>query len=215
MKFRDIRVIAWDFDGTLYRLDDRMWHDIFEAQYRVIMDHTGWSREKAISEHNRVYRVITQSSTDAVARIIGIPIARVVIETDAYYDRTKFIGYDRKLVDMFRSLSDYRHVMLVNGKRQAEEAALTGLGVPLSVFETWITPETTGAVKPGLSHFRALLEHTELSPALHLVVGDRETVDLVPAKSMGMKTCLVWSDSPGKTADMTLKTVYEVTEVLE
>jgi FMN phosphatase YigB (HAD superfamily) len=210
MMMSGIQVIVWDFDGTFYRLNERMWEDILDAQYRVIMDHTGWTREKTVEEHRKVYKVLTQSGTDTVARLLGIPIARAVLETEKYYDRTKFISFDAKLVDLFQKLTGYRHLMLVNGKQGQEEKAIDKLGIPRSTFETWITPESTGSVKPDFRQFQAVLNYTCLPPMVHLVIGDRESVDLVPAHQLGMKTCLVWSDIPGRIADETVPSVYDV-----
>ena len=58
------------------------------------------------------------------------------------------------------------------------------------------------------------MKKTGLPAAAHIMIGDREAVDLAPAKMLGMKTCLVWSDSASLVADVTLKTVYEVATIL-
>jgi FMN phosphatase YigB (HAD superfamily) len=58
------------------------------------------------------------------------------------------------------------------------------------------------------------MEKTGLPPVAHLMIGDRERVDLVPAKKLGMKTCLVWAAEPSMVADITLPTVYDLSQVL-
>lgn len=214
MKFSNIRVLVWDFDGTLYRLNDTIWKDMLEAQYRVIMIHTGWSRQKAVSEHTMLYKVIYQSGTLTAAKLAGISVARAVLETEQYYDRKKYMKRDEKLILMFGKMTSYRHIMFVNGKKSEEEEALDVLGIPRQTFEKWITPEDTGAVKPDPICTQAILSYTKLPAAAHLVIGDREQVDLAAAHEMSMKTCLVWSDSPGSIADVTLPTVYDVPSVL-
>jgi FMN phosphatase YigB (HAD superfamily) len=215
MKLTGIRFIAWDFDGTLYHINGSIWSDIFEAQYKVIHDMLGWDREKAAAEHAKVYRVVTQSSTDAVARICNISIAQAVLATEEYYDRTKYVSYDAELVRMFRRLSVFTHIMFVNGKKEREEPALRKLGVNPSIFRTWITPEQTQTVKPDPLMAKALRAYTGVAPSQILVVGDREDVDLRAAHDMGMKTCLVWSQTPGAIADCTLTDVYQVPDILE
>jgi FMN phosphatase YigB (HAD superfamily) len=215
MKISSIRFIAWDFDGTLYHINNDIWSDIFEAQYKVIHDFTGWDREKAAAEHAKIYKVVTQSSTDAVARICNISVAQAVLATEEYYDRTKYVAYDAKLVRMFRQLSVYTHVMFVNGKKEREEPALRKLGLNPAIFRTWITPQQTLTVKPDPKMAIALRAYTGVSPSQILVVGDREEVDLRAAHDLGMKTCLVWSDTKAAFADRTLADVYQVPDILE
>ena len=210
----DIKILVWDFDGTLYQLNDAIWKDIYEAQFRVIMDHTGWSHEKAVSEHTKLYKVIYQSGTFTAAKLAGISVAQAVLETEKYFDREKYIRRDEKLITMFDKLKQYRHIMFVNGKKSCEEEALDILGIPRTTFEKWITPEEISAVKPDPACTKAILSYTKLPAVAHLVIGDRESVDLASAHNLGMKTCLVWSDTPGTIADVTLPTVYDVPSLI-
>ena len=59
------------------------------------------------------------------------------------------------------------------------------------------------------------MKKTGLPPEAHLMIGDRELVDLAPAKNLGMHTCLVWSDKKSTIADATLLTVYDVAAMLQ
>jgi len=77
-----------------------------------------------------------------------------------------------------------------------------------------VTSETVGTTKPHEAGFRYILAKTKLPPAQHLMIGDREAVDIVPAKKLGMKTCLVWSQVQSQIADITLPTVYDLGKVL-
>ena len=105
--------------------------------------------------------------------------------------------------------------MFVNGWREREEPVLDILGLPRGTFEHWVTPEETHVVKPDPKHFRAILDYTKLLPENHLVIGDRLEVDLLPAKEMGMNTCLVNSpDISGGEVDYSLTSVYDLQKVL-
>ena len=48
----------------------------------------------------------------------------------------------------------------------------------------------------------------------HLMIGDRDPVDLAPAQALGMHTCLVWTDTPGQHADITIPTTYDLEQYL-
>jgi FMN phosphatase YigB (HAD superfamily) len=214
MKLENIKVILWDFDGTLYQLNDTIWKDMYEAQFKVIMNHTGWTYEKAVEEHQKLYKVVYQSGTETAAKLSGITTAAAVLETEQYYDRTKYISYDQKLVDMFAALKNYRHIMFVNGKQSQEEIAIKKLGIPDGTMEKWITPELTGTVKPDPRHTLAALDYTGLPPVDHLIVGDREKVDLISGHILGLKTCLVATTVKSDVADFTLPTVYDLPSIL-
>lgn len=206
----DINVILWDFDGTFYKLNDLLWREIREAEYRVIMNHTGWSRERSVQEFLKLYNVVTPSGTEVASRLCHIPIVQATLETEPYYDRAKYLTRDEKLIQMFEDLRGFRHMMLVNGKRERLTEAIKKLGVDPALFEKWFTPEDTGVVKPNRIHYETVLSVTNLPPQKHVVIGDRERVDLVPAHALGMKTCLVWSKTKGEIADFTVPTVYDV-----
>lgn len=50
--------------------------------------------------------------------------------------------------------------------------------------------------KPALDGFKKILELSGLPPEEILYIGDSVVKDIRPAKSLGIKTCLVWSTSP-------------------
>ena len=93
-----------------------------------------------------------------------------------------------------------------------DRATLKKLGVPVTIFERIITAQDCQEPKPDPEPFRLLLKITGLPADQHLYIGDRELVDILPAKKLGMKTILVWGKS--KIADLSLPTVYDVAEVL-
>ncbi|OGG01915.1 hypothetical protein A2Z33_01605 [Candidatus Gottesmanbacteria bacterium RBG_16_52_11] len=213
MNPQEIRLLAWDFDGTLYRLNQPQQRAIHLAQMKVITEKTGQTLKQAEAAHRRLYPGETPSGTEAVARICGISRVAAVLETEKYYDRSKLLVPDARLAAMFKRLRHLRHVMFVNGKKDTLVAAIRKLGVDPGIFETFVGPETTGVLKPDPAAFRALLAYSGLPAGAHLVIGDREQVDLAQARKTGMKTCLVWSDAAAKTADWVLQTVYDVPHI--
>jgi len=212
IQFREIKILIWDFDGTLYKPNPRLWHEVREGEYRVIREHTGWAREKTISEFERLHSADTPSATEAVAQLSHISVAQAAGEMEEYFDRRKFVKRDEKLIQLFRKLKKFRHVTLANGVKQKHIETLRVLGVAPETFELMVTSEIVGVTKPHDNGFRYILAHTKMPPAQHLMIGDRVAVDLVPAKALGMKTCLVWGEST--LADISLSTVYDVAGLL-
>jgi len=214
MKFTDVRVLIWDMDGTFYAPSPEMTQAVLESAYLTIEKHKGWPRHKTIEEFQKVHEKITPSQTEAVSMICDIPTSDAARETDLYLDRKRFITRDQKLVTLFESLKGLRHFILGNGAKKTILEGIAALGLEATLFDEIVTSETVGVNKPRDNGFRYIMDKTGLPPAAHLMIGDRERVDLVPAKKLGMHTCLVWAVKPILIADITLPTVYELSEIL-
>jgi HAD superfamily hydrolase (TIGR01549 family) len=213
--FSDIRVLIWDFDGTLYRPNVALWHDVREGEYKTIMKHTGWDRVKIMDEFGKLHKKKIASATQTVAYLCNISTAEAAIEMEEYFDRRKYLARDEKLIELFSKLKGFRHLTLANGVIQKHIEALAVLGLSPETFELMVTSEVVGETKPNERGYRYILTHTKLPAPEHLMIGDREAVDLIPAKKLGMKTCLVWSNEKSTVADVTLPTVYDVPTILE
>ena len=146
-----------------------------------------------------------------MAKLSGIATPTAAVECENYFDRKKYLKRDERLVELLAKLKNFRHFMLVNGIKAKAHEALVTLGLDLTQFEEIVTSEVVGENKPSEKGFQYILEKTKLPPEQHLMIGDRELVDLAPAKKLGMHTCLVWSDkTESDVADIILPTVYEV-----
>ncbi len=214
-RFTPVQVLVWDFDGTLYENNPELHHAVREAEFHVIMDHTGWDHNKTYDEFHKIYKVTTPSGTACTALLAGITITQAAVETEKFFDRNKYIKRDEKLIRLFDRLSTYRHIILSNGIKSRLVRAMEVLGIREDQFETFITPEITGVAKPETLPFEALLTYTKLPGPNHLMIGDRDNVDLAIPKSMDMFTCLVWSDEESEIADVVLPTVYDVADLFE
>jgi HAD superfamily hydrolase (TIGR01549 family) len=213
-QFHGVHILIWDFDGTLTPPNAAFNSRIIEADYQVVMAHRGWTHEKTAAEFAKIYNVTTPSSTQTAAKLAGISVKEAAIECEQYKDRTAFLSADPHLQSLFTALSGYTHYMLANGARDKLIEALGVLGIPVSTFAEIITAETVGVTKPDPKGFTYIMQKTGLSPEAHLMIGDREAVDLIPAKALGMHTCLVWSETNSTVADVTVPTVYDLEPLL-
>lgn len=214
VRFRKIKILVWDFDGTFYRLIPALKHDVREAEYRVIEDNTGWPREKLIQEFGAIFKKKFKSATQVAAKLSGISVTQAATEMEQYYDRTKYLKKDDRLKKLLESLRVYKHYLFVNGIRRKIIEALHALGISERFFSEIVTPETVGDTKPNLKGFRYIVGKTGASPDQHLMIGDRIDVDITPAKKVGMKTCLVWSDKKDPSIDISVATIYDVANLL-
>jgi len=214
MMFSDVQVLIWDFDGTLYKPNPELFHAVRESEYRTIMEYTHWNRERTITEFEKLYKKVTPSATQTVAKICGISTTEAAVFMEKYYDRREYISHDQKLILLFQQLKKFTHYILANGVGHRLKETLAILGVPKETFTEIITSEQAGENKPSDRGFRYIMQKTGVPPTAHLMIGDREAVDLVPAKRLGMHTCLVWSKEKSTIADVTLSTVYKLPEIL-
>lgn len=212
MKLNGIKVLIWDFDGTFYKPNPALFAAVREAEYKTIVAHTGWTRDQAEEAFEKFYKKVYPSATETVARIVGISTGDAAVDMEQYFDRRDFLSRDERLITLFRKLKNYRHIILANGVIARHKETLKVLGIPSETFELFVTSEVVGKTKPHPEGFQYILNYTKLPPDQHLMIGDREAVDLVPAKSLGMKTCLVWGKST--VADISLPTVYDLSTIL-
>ena len=213
-KLQEIKVLIWDFDGTLYKPIPALWQEIREAEYKLIEISRKVGREEAVRLFRDNYKKVSPSATETVAYLTGLTTAQAAIQFENYFDRCKYLRRDQKLIDMFEQLRRFRHFILGNGVMEKLVRTLAVLGVPVETFTEIVTSETVGVNKPNEAGFRHILDKTKVPPAAHLMIGDREAVDIEPAKKLGMHTCLVWSKEISMVADITLPTVYDVERVL-
>lgn len=213
-KLSGIKILIWDFDGTLFKPNEDFFHAVREAEFQVLMKHMGWTREKAEEEFQKVYKVVYPSATQTIGVLAGISTAQAAHEMEDLFDRRDFVARDEKLIALFTKLKYYRHIMFGNGIIAKHKETLPVLGISPDTFELFVTSEIVGKTKPSPDGFQYILNYTNLPPPVHLMIGDRETVDLAPAKALGMKTCLVWNDMKSLHADVVLPQVYNLATIL-
>ena len=213
-KFTGIKVFVWDFDGTLFKPNEDFFHAVREAEFQVLMKHMSWTREKVEEEFQKVYKVVYPSATQTIGVLASISTAQAAREMEDLFDRRDFVSRDENLISLFSHLKTYRHIMFGNGIIAKHKETLPVLGIPPDTFELYVTSEIVGKTKPSPDGFQYILDYTKLPALAHLMIGDRDLVDLAPAQALGMHTCLVWSNTPGPHADITLPTTYDIASVL-
>lgn len=213
IRFKDIKVLIWDIDGTLYKMRPEIKKQYEEAEIKTITEHTGWSKEKANEEFQKLLPRF-KSRTKTTAFLSNISTKQAALESEVRINRAQYLDRDENLIHMFVLLSKYKHYLLVNGIQSMTKKTLKTLGIAETIFQEIITSEIVGENKPSSLGFKYILDKTKLAPHHHMMIGDREQVDLEPAKKLGMKTCLVWADKKSEVADVVLPTVYELIQLL-
>ena len=212
-KLKNIKILVWDVDGTLYQSDPEVSQRIKKAFWQRLAQIKGVSLKEAkkiFEKEKKRWR----SSTLTLEKLGCGGVVEILQEIETKVDKASFLSLDPKLVKTFKSLSRFRHLALSNSLEKTTERTLKTLGVR-SFFEKIISVEERGSVKPSLSSFKKVLSYTGILSQLHLAIGDREELDLVPAKKLGMKTCLVWQKSDHPSVDISIARVYDIVKILK
>ncbi|NQV89692.1 MAG: HAD family hydrolase [Parcubacteria group bacterium] len=67
--------------------------------------------------------------------------------------------------------------------------------IPIEWFQFILSGDDVKNRKPAPDGFMKMIELSKVNSSEILYVGDREDVDIKPAKSLGIRTCLVWGNS--------------------
>jgi HAD superfamily hydrolase (TIGR01549 family) len=209
-RFKNVKVIAWDVDTTLYKNIPELSLAFKNGCIKIV------AQKKKISfgEASRLFES-ERSKFDATTMALlslGVGDYHTILEVQKKINKQSYIKPDPRLLPMFKKLGHFRHFVITNSVLEDDQQTLTNLGLSTSIFERIITPEDTGKSKPDPAPFQFLLKLTGLPASQHVYIGDRDKVDIEPAKKLGIKTILVWGTS--KIADVSLPTVYEVVKVL-
>lgn len=203
----EIKAIGWDLDGTLYPKKAIPSRWFTQRQYQAVAEKMGWSVDKAKKEYKK--RLEKFGSNTRTLFSFGIDGAEYFSQLWEKIDLSLYLKKDQKIIKMIRKLKDIRQFILSNSNSLAIiEQKLKLIGLKPKQFEMIFSTLDIGGVKPEPKPFRVALKRMGLKPEEVLYVGDRVETDIVGAKNVGMRTCLVGGVS--QYADVSLKNVYEV-----
>jgi len=214
MKFN---LIIFDLDGTLYRFDNgnsatftssKFYADIKEKVYSFFMRQFGISRKQAEAEYQRIKEKYRGEVSLGVEKESGI-------SRYEYFGNTwnlnpaEYLSKNGNLESILTRISSKR-VVLTSAPRIWAESALSYLGV-LPLFEEIFTGEPD-IRKPNPLAFKQILKKYRVSAKRGLSVGDQVSSDIIPAKSLGMKTILIGDRS--SEADVCIDSLEQLNEAI-
>lgn len=209
-KLKNLKILVWDVDGTLYKPNPGLLALIEEAQFKILVKKKNISLADAKSLYLPLKKKYKSGTTVLYKEGSG-SYQRILLITDKVVTKN-FIKKDPRLLKIFSKLSSFRHLILANKTKPATIKLVKWLGLNPKIFEKIFTIEDFGVTKPSLKPFKMVLNYTKLLPKDHLMIGDRVEIDLLPAKKLGMKTCFVWGKSD--IADVSIPEIYDIVRVL-
>ena len=183
-----VKYIVWDFDGTLWQ-DDALGRKIKEVYLEYV------EKNLDLPFSLEAFEILSKkygSWSAAAASLTKKGEASIVQWVEDNFDKSVHISENRKLVTSIENLIKYKHLIMTNSSKREVEKGLVKIGFRKKSnlyypFEKIFGREELGDLKPHFSTFRKVVKYTNKSPSSHLMVGDSETVDLIPARRIGFQ----------------------------
>jgi HAD superfamily hydrolase (TIGR01549 family) len=207
-----LKHIWFDFGGTLYRETPgfNAAHD--QLRYSTYATLVG---EQDMSKAERGYTALYKQygTNAAVFRSLG-KSSSFWQDTFDELDIAKLLQPDPVVAQTIETIRKQLPVSVFSNFKKGQILAfLKHLEIPTAYFTYILGGDAVTLRKPDLEGFNKMVELSKVAVDQILYIGDRVDADIKPAKQVGMKTCLIYSES--SEADYCVKSFGEVESVVE
>lgn len=201
-----IKNLIFDLDNTLYDFSK-----VWEISNKLVFEYLGYDKFTTYKEFFKLYKSVNNQLVKEVLKgslkIIELRDKRLMLtleqfglnltveDCNFYYEKQfeyilESITPDEEVNLKIRQLQDkYNMIILTNGKSYEQRMKLKKLGLE-NIFKLYISGETHIS-KPKEKAFLNVLETEGILAVETMMIGDSLYHDIVPAKKLGLKTCLV------------------------
>ena len=201
-----IKNLIFDLDNTLYDFSK-----VWEISNKLVFEYLGYDKFTTYEEFFKLYKSVNNQLVKEVLKgslkIIELRDKRLMLtleqfgltltveDCNFYYEKQfeyilESITPDEEVNLKIRQLQDkYNMIILTNGKSYEQRMKLKKLGLE-NIFKLYISGETRIS-KPKEKAFLNVLETEGILAVETMMIGDSLYHDIVPAKKLGLKTCLV------------------------
>lgn len=211
---KDIKSVGFDLDNTLYpnrrEIDDRI-KKAFSEKILERVPGLG-NLENSIVFYESKYREM--GSIVKILGSLGFDNPREIsYKCMLKADIQSLIKEDSDLAILIGNLkSRYSIFLITNSPEDIALKIIENLGIDYKLFDYFISGSNKEAGnKIDGSMFRYFLSFSKNKPNEHIYVGDSLKSDILPAKSVGMKTISVGNI---KEADFCVKKIHEISHLL-
>lgn len=204
---KEIRVIGFDLDGTLYPSTPEIQARIRKRIYEKISELAAVSFEKACDDFERLYAQY-HSGGKALREILGDMANNrdIVQEAMQEADILKLIHKNPALKEMFARLSRTKSIDLLTGSEyEFAIKKLERVGLERSDFE--IVLSTADGSKTSGELYEKWIAARNINAGQILYVGDNKTQDIDVPKRLGIRTCILGEYNQ---ADFQIRNILEL-----
>lgn len=213
--FSLIKAVGFDLDRTLYpdtpEMNERVAQEIFKTilKFKPELE----TIERAASIYRKRGKEL--HSWSKVLREVGVENCREVLNIclDSA-DITDLIKEDKKLVLIIEELHQMFWLFLVTGSIQSQAIKkLAKIGIRPELFHfSSFGDDPHSLSETSAKNFQHFLSKSPYQPSEHVYIGDDPQRDVIPPKSLGMKTILVGSYS--READFSVTNIHDIKYLL-
>ena len=213
--FRNIKSVGFDLDNTLYPSNEEISNRIIGNFAKVVLENDPSLEdiEAAIEFFEERYTEI--GSRMQILRELGFSnprsVAEKCMETAKFLDLLK---YDEEIVSILERIkSKYNTFLITGSNRDLSIPRLEKLRIPLSLFNYVVfgdNPERNKKIDGSI--YRYFLEQSNYHASQHVYIGDNLRGDIIPPKSLGMKTIAIGKEM--KDADFSVDKIYDIEKLL-
>lgn len=201
-----IKNLIFDLDNTLYDFSK-----VWKISNKLVFEYLGYDKFTTYEEFFKLYKSVNNQLVKEVLKgslkIIELRDKRLMLtlkqfglnltveDCNFYYEKQfeyilESITPDKEVNLKIRQLQEkYNMIVLTNGKSYEQRMKLKKLGLE-NIFKLYISGETHIS-KPKDKAFINVLESERLLVDETMMIGDSLYHDILPAKKLGLKTCLV------------------------
>ena len=189
-----IKHVWFDLEGTLTIRSDEFNEAHNQLRYETYAEVVGKPlTEELKQEFEKIYA--KHGSNSSVFRSLGWA-------SDFWQKRFNSIDktrYYKPVKNVFTTLEKLKEKVPIsiftNLKPEEIEITLKIINVNKAWFKFIVSGDDIKERKTALDGFYLMIKKSGLPPEEIIYVGDRVKVDVIPAKKVGMKSCLVWDKS--------------------
>lgn len=205
LSLKDIKAVGFDLDNTLYpnskEIDNRIRNEIAKRILEKKPELKSIEKTKEIYEK----KYLGIGSWTKVLGGIGIKNPeKVMYRCMSRADITDLLEEDEKLIKILERINDkYYTFLITSSPEDLGLSKLRKIGIHLSLFDYSVF----GISKVNTNVFYDFLKQSKYSSKEHVYIGDLKS-DILPAKSLGMKTIAVGMRI--KEADIYIKNIHDI-----
>ena len=220
---RKLRAVVFDFDYTLHDRDRTLTRFLSRQFDELIGPTCSLDRDRYmdyVRSIDRVGRITREEVYDRSIAEFSLPLTRDELiahfQENAWDEVALYPGVPDLLCRLRKQ--KIKTGLVTNGLVRSQQAKLLSSGL-LPLFDEVMISDEFGVAKPDPAIFREIAWRLAVKPEAVLFVGDNPLDDILGARSVRMRTCLLpgpfgWPDDEPPCADLELERVKQLGHVL-
>ena len=199
-----IKHIWFDFSDTIGLINREIYNEIlYESYGKAVGKTVDDELKKEYAEEFKKYK-----SNSAVFTSLGLPAGHLADCISVVNPKKLYSLTDPEIPDVMKKLRTILPISIFSNNKL--DVILPSLGVSLEWFTHILGPDDVSKPKPALDGFYKMIELSGVQPSEILYIGDDVHKDLVPAKTVGIVTGLLWKED--SEADYCFKNFRAISE---